>query len=256
LPNIASYWFEPAVVLPTTPGMHRIAWDLRYPLPAVINYSYFGDLLTYTEYTLNVHSIKGHTPRVQPTGPLVVPGTYRVQLRVGDQTTTQELTVTNDPRIPVSDAALTTQLRLEQRMMAGMAVSFAEFNELQHLRAALAAEQARLGGSQTTPLLSAIRALDDHAAALTSAPDGSGFGPANRDLTRHLEDMEFGDIDPTPSDVASAEPGCRAIDAALTGLQGLETNEVPKVNALLADAHQEPLPTATPMAAPACGGTP
>jgi len=254
LPNIAAYWFEPPVVLPTTPGMHRVAWDLRYPLPAVINYSYFGDLLNYTEYTLNVHSIKGHTPRVQPTGPLVVPGTYRIELTAGDQRYVQALTVENDPRVPISQGALVTQLRLEQRMTAGLTVSYEEFDELQRLRSALAAlETGAAAGPQAKPLLAAVRALDEHAAALANAPGGGGFGPANRDLTRHLEDMEFGDIDPTPSDLASAEPGCRAIDAALAGLQQLETTEVPKVNAMLAEAHLALLPTLAPPAAPACG---
>jgi hypothetical protein len=177
--------------------MHRVAWDLRYPPPDVINYSYFGDLLDYREYTLNVHAVKGTTPRVQPTGPLVVPGTYRIELAVGGQTYTQSLVVQNDPRVQVTQAGLETQMKLQLRMMAGMKVSYAEFAKLQQLRATV----------KDTALAAKLRVLAD-----------SGFGPANRDLTRHLEDMESGDIDPTPSDIAVVDADCRAIDNALRRL--------------------------------------
>jgi hypothetical protein len=177
--------------------MHRVAWDLRYPPPDVINYSYFGDLLDYREYTLNVHAVKGTTPRVQPTGPLVVPGTYRIELAVGGQTYTQSLVVQNDPRVQVTQAGLEAQLKLQLRMMAGMKVSYAEFAKLQSLRAT----------TRDSTLAAKLRVLAD-----------SGFGPANRDLTRHLEDMESGDIDPTPSDIAVVEADCRAIDSALRRL--------------------------------------
>ncbi len=196
-PNIAAYWLAPETALATSAGMHRVAWDLRYPPPDVINYSYFGDLLDYREYTLNVHAVKGTTPRVQPTGPLVVPGTYRIELAVGGQTYTQSLVVENDPRVQVTQAGLEAQLKLQLRMMAGMKVSYAEFAKLQALRAT----------TKDSTLAAKLRAVAD-----------SGFGPANRDLTRHLEDMESGDIDPTPSDIAVVDADCRAIDSALRRL--------------------------------------
>ncbi len=251
-PNIAEYWFAPPTVLSTAPGMHRIAWDLRYPPPTPLNYSYFGDLLDYREYTLNIHAIKGETPRVQPSGPLVAPGTYRIELRTGGRTYTQELRIENDPRVPVTQAALISQLNLQLQMVSAIAVSFSEFNSIQRMRGAIAADTltAHRAGSDSQ-LLSHLRAFDGRLAALASAGD-SGFGPANRDLTRHLEDMEFGDLDPTPSDVAAVEADCRAIDAALGGLQQIQTSDVPTLNAALAGAHVTALPTDPVTPAPAC----
>jgi photosystem II stability/assembly factor-like uncharacterized protein len=254
-PNIAAYWFEPPAVLPTTAGTHRIAWDLRFPVPSVLNYSYFGNLLDYTEYTLNTHAIKGHTPRVQPTGPLVVPGTYRIQLTVDGQNYSQQLQVVDDPRVPVSQAGLVAQLQLERRMMAGLSVSYAQFNQIQRLRAALAADTVGAPGSgRPTSLTDAARALDARVAALANATD-SGIGTANRDLTRHLEDMESGDIDPTPSDVAVTDASCHALDAALADLRQVESTSVPDLNGTLAEAHLPPLPEDTLPAAPACAVT-
>jgi hypothetical protein len=97
----------------------------------------------------------------------------------------------------VTQAGLEAQLKLQLRMMAGMKVSYAEFAKLQLLRAT----------TEDSTLAAKLRALAD-----------SGFGPANRDLTRHLEDMESGDIDPTPSDIAVVDADCRAIDSALRRL--------------------------------------
>ncbi|HZS60374.1 MAG TPA: hypothetical protein VFA43_13965 [Gemmatimonadaceae bacterium] len=182
-PNIAAYWLAPQTALATTAGMHRVAWDLRYPPPDVINYSYFGDLLDYREYTLNVHAVKGTTPRVQPTGPLVAPGTYRIELTAGGQTFSQNLVVQNDPRIQVTQSGLVAQTKLQLRIVAGLKTSYAAFVKV--------------------------------ASSPDSALANSAFGPANRDLTRHLEDMESGDIDPTPSDVAAVDADCQQIDQAL-----------------------------------------
>jgi photosystem II stability/assembly factor-like uncharacterized protein len=247
-PNIPTYWFAPPVVLPTTAGMHRIAWDLREPPPAALNYGYYGGLLDYTEYTLNTHSIKGATPRREPVGPLVAPGTYRVELSVDGQHAAQPLEVINDPRVPIARAALLAQTRLQDRMVHGMAVSFEGYNAVAALQAALATVE---GSDQ---LRSAARSLDEQAAALASGASGQGgFGPGNRDLARHLDDMEFGDVAPTPSDVAAVDAACHEVDAALTGLRRLEGKDVPALNAMLAAAQRPALPVAKVAAGPACG---
>ncbi|HET7564266.1 MAG TPA: hypothetical protein VFJ96_04680 [Gemmatimonadaceae bacterium] len=251
-PNIPAYWLQAPIVLDTTPGMHRIAWDLRYPPPAALRYGYYGNLLDYTEYTLNVHAIKGETPRVQPTGPLVAPGTYRVALTVDGQTYTQSLKVVNDPRIPMTQAQLVAQTQFQLRMTAGMAVSYQEFNRIQALRSTLSTDEAHAQGKpHAADIIAAAKAVDAKADSLANGPQG-GFGPANRELARHLEDMESGDVDPTESDLAAAHLNCQDIDAALAGWRELQTTDVPTLNALLTAAHLAPLPTVEVSTAPAC----
>jgi len=244
-PNIPTYWFAPLVVLPTTPGMHRIAWDLREPPPEALNYGYYGTLLDYTEYTLNTHSVLGATPRREPTGPLVAPGRYRVELDVDGKSLTQPLEVMNDPRVPISTQALVTQTRFQERIVAGMAVSYDQFNRVTALRGALASAAAR-----DTQLVATARALD----ALASGTGGqSGFGPANRDLARHLDDMEFGDALPTPSDIAAVEADCREIDRALAGFRRMATQDLSSLNARLKAAHRAEVAVEPVPAGPACG---
>ncbi len=255
MPNVPEYWFKPPVVLPTTPGMHRIAWDLRYPTPPSLTYSYFGNLLDYTEYTLTWHAIKGQTPRTQPVGPIVVPGTYQVRLTVDGQTYTRSLVIKQDPRIQISQAALVEQSQFERRMMAGMAASYSGFNQIQHLLGALAADEAQVKGKPEAAQVAAAAApFEQKASALASGRQGS-LGIANRDLGRHLEDMEFGDLEPTPSDLAAGEADCRDIDTALGGFQKLERTALPALNAKLALAHLAPLAASPLPADPACGDT-
>jgi hypothetical protein len=181
----------PPIVLPTTAGMHRIAWDLRYPDPPTLNYGYNGNLLDYREYTLNWHALPGVTYRSTVVGPMIVPGTYTVKLTVNGRSYTTPITVVADPRVPVSAAALNEQFQLQQRMVAGLKATFDAFNFIQQLR---------------TP-----------DAGL--APIAARLGTAHRDLGRRLNDMLVGDVQPTASVIAGVDGPCRAIDAAITDLR-------------------------------------
>lgn len=255
MPNVPTYWFAPPAGLPTTAGMHRVLWDLRYPDPHTLPYGYSGDMLTYTEYTLTWHAVKGNTPRVQPPGPIAIPGTYQVQLSVGGHTYTQPLTLVNDPRVPVPQAALAAQLASERRMTAGMAVSYAQFEQLDRMRRALASDIASVAGRpMAAEITTAAHALDTQLSALAHGP-GGGFGVANRDLARHLEDADFGDLQPTTSNLDAVEANCAQIDAALATLRQLRATAVPQLNALLTRAHLTPLPTEPLPAGPGCGST-
>jgi photosystem II stability/assembly factor-like uncharacterized protein len=69
--------------LEKTAGMHRFIWDLRYPGPW-----------------------QNATRPEGPNGPMAVPGTYVLRLTVGSWTSTQPLTVIEDPRI--TQAGVTT----------------------------------------------------------------------------------------------------------------------------------------------------
>lgn len=252
MPNVPAYWLKAPTVLATTAGMHRIAWDLRYPTPSSLTYGYSGGLLDYTEFTLTWHAIKGETPQAQPVGPIVIPGTYQVRLSVDGQDYTRELTIKNDPRISVSQAALAEQLGFELRMMAGMKSSYHSFEAVQHVAAALGKDEDQMKGKAEAKLVADAEALKKKLTALASGPQQS-FGLANRDLARHLEDMEFGDLRPTPSDLAAGDADCHDIDDSLAAFEQLREKEIPSFNVELAQAHIDPLRLPDPPSGPACG---
>jgi photosystem II stability/assembly factor-like uncharacterized protein len=252
--NVPAFWVKPPVVLPTAAGMHRVSWDMRYPDPPVLRYGYTGTLLDYVEFTLNWHAIPGLTPRVTPPGPMIVPGNYTVKLNVGGQSYTREVTVVNDPRIAVPQAALLAQLELQLRMMAGLRVSYDHFNQLLRLRAALATTvQQAVGTPSAAQLVAAAQSIDSAAVSLANSTLGmGGFGPSNRDLARRLTDMEMGDVQPSPSVVAAVDTNCRDLDTDLASLRRLQATNVAALNALLKQVNLPQLPALTITSRPAC----
>src|SRR5262249_26324075 len=136
-PNVPDYWFAPGETLPNAPGLNRFVWDLRYPHPQALPYTYFGALVDYTEYTLADHAIPGQTPRNQPQGPLALPGQYTVVLTVGGKQYRQPLAIKLDPRVHASEAGLAAKLDLEKRIGNEMAISFNSFNQIRALLAAV-----------------------------------------------------------------------------------------------------------------------
>ena len=228
MPNVPEYWLAKPVALPKTAGMHRLAWDLRYPDPPTLNFGYSGTLLTYREYTLNWHALPGQTYLSTLVGPMVLPGTYSAKLTVDGRSYTQSVTVVADPRITATAAGLAAQFKLQQRMVAGITATYDAFNYIRQLHSALAARSD-----------AAARELDTSLAALANGP--TGFGIAHRDLSRRLNDQLPADMEPTPSIVAGVDGPCAAIDAALDGLRKLQAG------------FDAALPKWTPPAAPACG---
>jgi hypothetical protein len=200
--------------------MHRVTWDLRYPDPPTLNYGYSGTLLDYREYTLSWHAIPGKTPRSTLVGPMVNPGSYTAKLTVDGRTLTQPITVIADPRVAVSPAALDAQLRLQQRMVAGIAATYHAVNYVQQVRAAIG---GRLAGAAPDAAAS-LKTLD---AALAPLDGSSGvFGLAHRDLGRRLNDQLVGDAAPTRSVIAGVDAPCAAIDKGLDALKKLDTSSL------------------------------
>jgi photosystem II stability/assembly factor-like uncharacterized protein len=250
--NVPEYWLAPPAVLPTTAGMHRFSWDLRYADPPTLNYGYSGNPLDYREYTLSWHAIPGRTPRTTLVGPMVLPGTYTATLTVNGKSYTQPISVVQDPRVAVTPAALAAQFRLQQRMVAGIAATYHAVNYLQQLRAALAARTADAAGKPAAAqIATAAQALDAALAPLAGGP--ASFGIGHRDLGRRLNDQLVADVQPTASVIGGVDQPCNGIDAALTSLRRLQATSVAQLNALLATAGLSALPAWTPPAAPACG---
>ena len=91
------HWVRPAQGLSTEPGHRRFVWDLRYPAPRG------------AERTLSIAAVTGNTA-IEPRGPFVAPGKYRVRLTVDGARQEQDLDVRMDPRVSAS----AEDIRLQQ----------------------------------------------------------------------------------------------------------------------------------------------
>ena len=224
MPNVPEYWLMKPQVLPTAAGHHRVAWDLRYPDPPTLNFSYYGNMIDYREYTLNWHALPGQTYLSTVVGPMVPSGTYTASLSVGGRKYAQQFQVVLDPRVKATAADIEAQFQLQMRMVAGIKTTFDAYNYIDKVRAAIAT-------SATSKDIDAVLA----------PLQNNVIGAAHRDLGRRLNDQIVGDMAPNASIVTGLDEPCAAIDKALDVLR----QQMPKI----ADAK---LPTWT-VPANACG---
>ena len=206
LPNVPSYWFRADGPMSAAAGWNRHVWDLRgAPLQAV-PYSYGGDLLEYTEYTLADHAIPGQTPRQQPLAPIVPPGTYTLALTVNGETHRQTLTVRQDPRVPVPQADLDAQWEFEQKVMQAMETSYKAYYEAVALQKKVTDETKK-------------KQFDAVIKGTTKAP---GLGPVNRDLARMIVSLQGGDVRPSNAVREAIDGKLKALAERLVTLESLK----------------------------------
>ena len=117
--------------LPTSAGMHRINWDLRYDDPPAISHDLQNQMNAAEGLT---------TPG--PHGPQALPGTYTLELTVDGAVYKQTVVVRNDPRVgesPAVMAALGAQQALTELAYRGATDTYSGNDEVTAVRNALAA---------------------------------------------------------------------------------------------------------------------
>ena len=233
-PNVPEYWFYPPAALPTATGINRFVWDLRYPHPTTLPFGFFGEHLDYTEYTLPDHAVPGETPRFQPPGPFVSPGTYDLVLNVDGKSYRQKLVVNPDPRIHISAADYSAQFELSRKLCELMDASARSFHDLAPLHAQLADLEKSLSTKAPKELTDSVANVQKQLSNIDSGTDEApGFGTINRDSGRYLEMVQAADIAPTPSVRKLYQSACEAYRANITNSQKLSSETLPALNKLL-----------------------
>ncbi|HTW58893.1 MAG TPA: hypothetical protein VMD99_12255 [Terriglobales bacterium] len=251
--NAPSYWFAPEVSLPKAAGVNRFVWNLRYPPPPSLPYGYYGNLLEYSEYTLADHAVPGLTPRVQPRGPLVLPGTYTIELRVGSQSLRQRLTVELDPRVQASPADLSEQLDLAKRIAQGMKASSDAFYKVAEFRKTLTERTVKLKQSGDKKTKEAVAEFEKKIDAVDNGSRRApGFGPVNRDLSRLIFSVESADMRPADTVQSAAQQRCEELAKDLANWRQLTEQDLSAFNAILAANQQAPLPTVAAIGSSGC----
>jgi len=252
--NAPEYWFAPEPSLTRNAGHNRFNWDLRYPHPAALQYSYYGNMTEYIEYTLADHSIVGDTPRYQPQGVMVAPGQYTLELAVSGQTFRQPLTVKPDPRptaAPVNVAAAVSAQRQVEQLMGASAQLFRDAHALSQ---AAADRKAALVTSHASP--DAVKAISDFANTVGEIANGSrdhlGFGPVNRELARIDSSLDQSDAAPSATLRDSVNALCQDLAARQGEWRELNAGTIPKVNSVLQGSGAQPLQAVAVPPAQAC----
>jgi len=94
-------------------GMNRFVWNMRYP---------------------DVRKLTEDASEAGIPGPLVPPGSYQVQLTVGDQTYTQSFELRKDPRVAATEADFAAQFDLLMQIREKLSETHAAINQLRYIR--------------------------------------------------------------------------------------------------------------------------
>ena len=247
--NVPEWWFEPPTALSTNVGLNRFVWNLQWPHPDALAFSFRGSPLDYIEYTLPDHAVAGNTPVNQPPGPFVVPGTYEVVLTVEGKTYRQPLTVVLDPRVKTSAADLQAQTDLARAIDDWMNISYRAYNDVTRLRARLD-ELRRSGKFESTEVLVALD--KDLGELQDGSNDKPGFGAVNRDLTRFVTMAQSGDARPAKSITENVTPFCVALKTNLAHLRMTNEEKLASLNTMLKQSRLALMPTFTVPNDPKC----
>ncbi len=120
--NVPDYWPRPARVPSAKAGLHRFVWDLHYPRPDVLRFSY------------PISAVFRNTP-VMPVGPWVVPGRYTVRMTANGATADKPLTVKMDPRVKTPAAEIERQFKLSMKLCDLLRKDFEALKEVRAFRA-------------------------------------------------------------------------------------------------------------------------
>jgi photosystem II stability/assembly factor-like uncharacterized protein len=241
MPNVAPYWFKAPVTTKTSPGMHRLVWDLRYATPPSLDVDADGTPSDTVSFGIIAPAVIGETSKQQPLGPLVLPGTYEVRLTVGGAQLSRTVTVTNDPRSTATSEDLAAQFQYEHGLAQAIDTTRVAIDAVVALR-----DRARNLAAGHDELAAAAAAFDRAAASTLAALT------ANRGLAGSLADMQFADLRPTASTVAAVTSACDAADAALDRYRTfMGADRAALASVLGAASASLPPPVAVP--ASACG---
>jgi hypothetical protein len=247
--NVPEWWFEPLDALPTNRGLNRFVWNLQWPHPDALAFSFRGAPLNYIEYTLPDHAVFRNTPINQPPGPFVVPGQYEVVLTVDGKTYRQPLTVKLDPRVHLSQNDLEAQADLARQMDEWMNITFQSYNDIAKLRARL----NELKTSPTKSVSDAAAALDKDVDKLQNGTTAEpGFGAINRDASRYVTMVQSGDAQPASSIVQSAFQLCSALAGDLGRWRQVNEINIPQLNEELLKNRLPGLPVVAVHKRPVC----
>lgn len=228
------YWLKPPMPLAIHAGMNRFVWDLRYATPPAIAPSY------------TMHAVFGENTPALPLGPLALPGNYTVRLIVNGHHYDAPLTVKMDPRIAISQTALSQELHLGLQIDHDLEAAYKAHSQLEGLESqfnALRASAARRNspsalGDEIAGMAQRIKALD-HGAPGSS--QGVGIAPLDDQFVTLSGVVGAADAAPTSQARQAFENCDAALNRILRAWRELQSSEIPKLNAGLAKAGMPPL---------------
>jgi len=219
----AKEWIKPPVTLAATEGMHRFVWNLRYDRPDAAEYGY------------SIAATPSHGTPVEPEGPFVVPGEYRVVLTAGGRQYGAPLSVKEDPRVRATAADLQASLALSEKIAPALAQAALGFRE-QHALARLLKERF----PKTVKLQDETRLLIEKLRA-EPAEGHPTFESVASSLGRIEGALESADAAPTAIQQQFVDDAIAKLAAVQREWDDAKSGSLASLNAALAGAGEKPV---------------
>ena len=227
-PFVAEYWLAHPQPLPTSPGMHRFVWNLRYADPPAVH--------VQSPYNYPIAAIVGSTP-LPPEGPLVLPGKYEFQLKAGGRSLRQSLEVKQDPRVHAARNELASALDLQLKISAVLGRNYEAYQQVKQLR-------ERLGELGKRPkedpvavsakaLYEKLRAFEGEGTPILQTPKGMRLITVNESLIALMALVDGADFAPSEESFAALHRVCQAWKEELAAWQEFKNKDVDVFNQLL-----------------------
>ena len=225
---------DPGPWMPVRGGVNRFEWDLRYP---------------------GAMRLRGNrTGEEADRGPLVLPGTCEVRLRIGERTLAESFEVVNDPRSPASIDELREQLHCLLAIRDKISDAYASVQRIRDTSAEVerwCARLARHGGHEATveageALREALTAVEF--ALILPGEHTDTFGlhhrvRLNAALASVISIVDSADARPTVQARTLAEEYMARIDGELERLKALLNHDLRAFNDLVSEAGLPPVDT-------------
>jgi hypothetical protein len=181
--------------LAATAGMHRFVWDLRYPRPEAPSYSY------------TIAAVRTEGTPIEPEGPFVLPGTYKVTMSANGASASRSLTVLPDPRVRVSEAGYREQLELTRVAIAAMERGMEASREI-------ARQRDQRGKKDQGAVADSLRTL--------LGEGGGGLRAATGNLARLAGEVQAADAAPTRGMKDAVRASVAEVDGLIRRWRGVE----------------------------------
>lgn len=230
-PYFTADWLEQPQVLSSAAGNHRFIWNLRMRRPLAIEYQY-SNTASRTEGAA-----------LTPEGPLVLPGEYRLTLRVAGKSMEQPLTILPDPRVTASASDMEASEHFAEELSQDLKRIWRAYAEVGTIRIQLTDNLPMVKVKHATGLMRQLEEFDRALLELVRTEgEESGSLAANGEILANLEtDIEGSDRRPTEAQRQVRAAANARADETIYRWQRLQSERLVAVNRQLIEVHLPPL---------------
>lgn len=211
-------------------GVNRFGWDMRYA-PA--------EIAEGMEFQ----------PWEKPLGPVVLPGTYTIELTVGDATSSQQVEITKDPRVDVSDADLQAQFDLLLQIRDRLSATTSAIGRIRAMRSQIEGWEKRAKSAANADAVATAgkTARDELTAIEKELIDTTSKSPLMspsrlfEKLNALTEFVSSADTAPAQQSIEVYEKLSAELDEQLGRIEAAVSNQVAAFNVAISDANLQPV---------------